>query len=316
MGDRIYSGLDSERASLVSSFALTQNEAKGQVAVLCAMRCLLSNQTIICGTHFVQTVLDFVRLFVSQTSTSGQSKATPAIPPTIFQPSITEAGGVYWAVMTSIKGKRKDLRPREKLQAKGKEALSDYELLMAIIGSGNAQADVSKIARNLLKVFTEKGTEITYDDVIAVLGIGAAKASEIMAAFEFMKRRLQPSERPIIDSPEKAVEQLADIRDKKQEHFVVMTLDGANRLIAKRIITIGTLTSSLVHPREVFADAITDRAANIIVAHNHPSESLDPSDADVRVTERLREAGDLVGIAVVDHIVITSKHHISIMGKS
>lgn len=196
-------------------------------------------------------------------------------------------------------------RPREKLQAKGACALSDFELLQAVIGSGGAQADVSKISRSLLKVFAEKGTEITYDDVCAVLGIGPAKASEVMAAFEFMKRRLQPSERPIIDSPEAAVEQLADIRDKKQEHFVVLTLDGANRLIAKRIITIGTLTSSLVHPREVFADAIQDRAASIIVAHNHPSGQLRQSDADDEVTESLVEAGELLGVRLSDHIIVT-----------
>jgi len=203
-------------------------------------------------------------------------------------------------------------RPREKLQAKGASALSDFELLQAVIGSGGAQADVSKISRSLLKVFTEKGTEITYEDVAEVLGIGPAKASEVMAAFEFMKRRLQPSERPIIDSPEKAVEQLTYMRDKKQEYFVCLTLDGANRLIAKRTITIGTLTSSLVHPREVFADAITDRAASIIVAHNHPSGNLKPSQADSEVTDTLTQSGELLGIKVIDHIVITHTSHRSI----
>jgi DNA repair protein RadC len=163
---------------------------------------------------------------------------------------------------------------------------------------------VSNIARSLLKVFEEKGAEIAYEDVAAVLGVGPAKASEVMAAFEFMKRRLQPSERPIIDSPEKAVEQLADIRDKKQEHFVCLTLDGANRLIAKRTITIGTLTASLVHPREVFAEAITDRAASVIVAHNHPSGSLDISEADYAVTKRLDESSRLLGIDMKYHLVV------------
>ena len=126
-----------------------------------------------------------------------------------------------------------------------------------------------------------------------------------MASFELWRRRFEVSERPIIDSPEKAADQLIDIRDKKQEYFVCLTLDGANRLITKRIITIGTLTSSLVHPREVFAEAITDRAASIIIAHNHPSGNLQPSDADRAVTERLREAGELLGINLVDHIIIT-----------
>ena len=121
------------------------------------------------------------------------------------------------------------------------------------------------------------------------------------------------SYQPIIDSPEKAVELLADIRDKKQEYFVCLTLDGANRLIAKRVVTIGTLTASLVHPREVFADAIADRAASIIVAHNHPSGSLEASQADKEVTNRLRQAGQLLGISLVDHIIITKDHFQSII---
>jgi len=205
--------------------------------------------------------------------------------------------------------KRVSDRPREKLQAKGASALSDFELLQALVGSGGAQADVSKISRSLLRVFTEKGIKISYDDVIAVLGVGPAKASEVMAAFEFMKRRLQPSERPIIDSPEKAVAKLSDIRSKKQEYFICLTLDGANRLIAKRTITIGTLTSSLVHPREVFADAITDRAASIIVAHNHPSGSLEASKADIEVTNQLHKAGNVLGITVLDHVIVTNNSY-------
>ena len=208
--------------------------------------------------------------------------------------------------------RRKDLRPREKLQARGAEALSDYELLMAIIGSGTAQADVTKIARDVQKLLKEKGSELAYDDLLTIKSLGPAKATQIMAAFELWRRQFEVTERPIIDTPEKAVAQLADIRDKKQEYFVCLTLDGANRLIAKRTITIGTLTASLVHPREVFADAITDRAASIIVAHNHPSGSLEPSRADMDVTDRLREAGDLLGVKLIDHIVVTKDSYSSI----
>ena len=208
--------------------------------------------------------------------------------------------------------RRKDLRPREKLQAKGAQSLSDYELLMAIIGSGNKQADVSKIARDTLKLIRRHGADVNYDQLSAVTGMGVAKITEILAALELSKRYLLKSDQPIIDSPEKAVEQLFDIRDKKQEYFVCLTLDGANRLIAKRIITIGTLTSSLVHPREVFAEAIADRAASIIVAHNHPSGSLNPSTADLEVTERLKSAGELLGVNLIDHVVITAKSHTNI----
>lgn len=215
--------------------------------------------------------------------------------------------------MTSIKDKRKDLRPREKLQSKGAPALSDYELLMAMIGSGNAQADVMKISRDVQKLLQEKSSTLTYKDLITIKSLGPAKATQIIAGFELWRRQFEVTERPIIDTPEKAVTQLTDIRDKKQEYFVCLTLDGANRLIDKRIITIGTLNASLVHPREVFADAITDRAASIIVAHNHPSGSLKPSDADNEVTNRIQEAGELLGILLNDHLIVTQNDYVSIL---
>lgn len=212
-----------------------------------------------------------------------------------------------------MKDRAKADRPREKLAIKGAASLSDLELLMALIGSGNKQADVGKIAKDTLKLIQAHGADISYEQLQQVTGMGSAKITEILAALELSKRYLIDSEQPIIDSPEKAAEQLADIRDKKQEYFVCLTLDGANRLIAKRTITIGTLTSSLVHPREVFADAIADRAASIIIAHNHPSGSVKPSTADVEVTNRLTKAAQLVGISLVDHIVVTKTSFASIM---
>lgn len=198
-----------------------------------------------------------------------------------------------------------DDRPREKLAKKGPAALSDYELLMAIIGSGNAQADVTKIARDVHKIIKAKGSELAYDDLLAVKSLGPARITQIMAGFELWRRQFEVSDRPIIDSSEKATELLADIRNKKQEYFVVITLDGGNRLIAKRVVTIGTLTASLIHPREVLADAITDRAASVIIAHNHPSGNLDPSQADLDTTARLHAAAELLGINLVDHIIVT-----------
>ena len=179
---------------------------------------------------------------------------------------------------------------------------------MAIIGSGTQYADVTKLAREVQKLLKEKDSELAYEDLLNVKSLGPAKATNIMAGFELWQRQFEVSERPIIDSPEKAVEQLSDIRDKKQEYFVCFTLDGA-----KRIITIGTLTSSLVHPREVFAEAITDRAASIIVAHNHPSGNLEPSQADRDVTERLKEAGLILGVQLEDHLIVTSKSYSSIV---
>ncbi|MFZ1249724.1 MAG: DNA repair protein RadC [Candidatus Saccharimonadales bacterium] len=203
----------------------------------------------------------------------------------------------------------KEDRPREKLAKYGAGKLSDLELLMAIIGSGVGGADVTKIARDVKKLIAEKGSELTYDDLMSIKGMAIAKTTQFMAAFELWRRQFEVSERPIIDTPEKAVAQLSDIRDKKQEYFVCLTLDGANRLLAKRIITIGTLTASLVHPREVFADAITDRAASIIVAHNHPSGSLEPSQADTAVTRRLQAAASMLGIDFTSHIIVTTSSY-------
>ena len=214
-----------------------------------------------------------------------------------------------------IKDRYKEDRPREKLAKSGAGRLSDLELLMAIIGSGNAKADVGVIARRVLRLLREKDGELVYSDLRGVVGLGGAKIPVILASLELAKRYLVDSDRPVVDSPEKAVTLLTNIRDKKQEHFVCLTLDGANRLIARRVITIGTLTASLVHPREVFADAITDRAAGIIVAHNHPSGSLEISQADRDVTDRLTEAGKLLGISLIDHIVVTKSEHRSIVGQ-
>ncbi|MFZ1361258.1 MAG: DNA repair protein RadC [Candidatus Saccharimonadales bacterium] len=214
--------------------------------------------------------------------------------------------------MTRMSDRRKNLRPREKLQARGAASLSDYELLMAIIGSGNKQADVTKIARKTLKLLKEHSRSITPGELMTVTGIGIAKCSEIIAAFELAERYSSLNSPSIIDSPEKAAFLLRDIRSKQQEHFVLMTLDGGNRLIEIHTISKGTLTASLVHPREVFQPAISDNAASIIVAHNHPSGNLQPSQADRDVTERLREAGELLGIKLLDHIIITKTSFVAI----
>jgi DNA repair protein RadC len=197
--------------------------------------------------------------------------------------------------------------PREKLSSRGAEALTDIELLQAVIGSGGKGNDFKQIAKNLNSVIQKTGADkLTIDDVKSVKGIGDAKATVVFAALEFWRRKHVKQERPVIDAPEKAAEQLHFIRHKKQEHFVLLTLDGARRLINSRVISVGTLTSSLVHPREVFAPAIEDRAASIIVAHNHPSGSLDISAKDKEVTKLIREAGELLGIRLDDHIIVAA----------
>lgn len=203
-------------------------------------------------------------------------------------------------------------RPREKLKRKGSAALTDVELMQALIGSGNAQASAVDIAKRLSAVLRSRRADASYAELSQISGLGPAKICEIISAFELSRRYLLPTVSDIIDTTAKALMQLHDIRHKKQEHFVCLTLDGANRLIARRTITIGTLTASLVHPREVFADAIADRAAAIIVAHNHPSGRAVPSAEDLRVTTRLRQTGDMVGIKLLDHLIVTASGHVSI----
>jgi DNA repair protein RadC len=195
--------------------------------------------------------------------------------------------------------------PREKLNKKGAAALTDVELLQALIGSGGQGNSVTRIATNLSKVIDEVGVDkLTIDDVKTIKGIGDAKATVVFAALEYWRRKFEKKTKPIIDSSEKAAEQLAFIRDKKQEYFVLLTLDGARRLINTHVISKGTLTSSPVHPREVFAPAIEDRSNSIIIAHNHPSGSLTVGKKDKEVTQRIKESGELLGIRLDEHIII------------
>lgn len=204
-------------------------------------------------------------------------------------------------------------RPREKLRRLGPAALSDLELLQAMVGSGNAQADVLTISRHLLDLFNQHDPEIDYAQLSQIMGLGPTKICNILAAFELAQRYLQPSVQPVIDSPESAVAQFANIRHKAQEYLALLTLDGANRLIQRHIVSIGTLTASLVHPREIFAPAIADRAAAVILAHNHPSGNLTPSAADRATTTRIQQVGELVGIPLSDHIIVTKNDWRSIL---
>jgi len=204
--------------------------------------------------------------------------------------------------------------PREKFNDRGAEALSDVELLQAVVGSGGKDNDYVQIAANLNDAIQKIGADkLTIDDVKAIKGIGPAKATVVFAALEFWRRKFTKQNAPLIDTPEKAAEQLDFIRDMKQEHFVVMTLNGARRLINKRVVTIGTLNSSQVHPREVFAPALEDRAASIIIAHNHPSGTFDISDQDREVSRRIKEAGELMGIKLDDHIIVAGDGFVSVL---
>ncbi len=211
--------------------------------------------------------------------------------------------------MVKIQKLDKKDRPREKLLAKGAPNLTDLELIQIIIGSGVKGADVTKISKQIKKILDTNGYKITTEQLTALKGISTATATKLVALFELAEREFKDF--TVIDSAEKAASLVPELKEAKQEHLIVLSLDGAHRLIAKRLISIGTLNASLVHPREVFADPITDRAASIIAIHNHPSGTLEPSEADRQVTKRLKDAGNLLGIQLLDHVIITKTNYYS-----
>lgn len=201
-------------------------------------------------------------------------------------------------------------RPREKLKSKGVTALSDFELLEVLIGSGVAGADVGYIAKQIQKVL-QRGTDaLTYENLITIKGVSVATASKMLSALELARRHLVLGTTPLLTQQD-ILARLSDLRTKKQEHFVCLSLDGGQRLIALRTITVGTLDSVLAHPREVFADAIVDRAACVIVAHNHPSGDPKPSQKDITLTQQLAAAGQLLGVTLRDHLILTKSEHFS-----
>jgi DNA repair protein RadC len=152
----------------------------------------------------------------------------------------------------------------------------------------------------------EHKADLTLDHLQAVSGMGLAKAAQILSAFELARRYLLKDTVRITVSQD-VLPLVADIAGKQQEYFVCISLNGANEVIEKRVVTIGLLDKSPIHPREVFADVIADRAAAVIFAHNHPSGDLQPSEADRHTHEQLTEAAKILGIRVLDHVIVTRK---------
>ena len=205
-------------------------------------------------------------------------------------------------------------RPREKIAKKGVTSLSDQELIESILGRGTRGNDVRLIAKEICGLLKDRQDAIPYDDLMSIRGIGPSKAAQIIACFEIGRRYCAPAGGNIkVTKPQDILSLaiIADIRDKRQEHFICITLSGAGEVLDSRIITVGLLNHTLVHPREVFADAITDRAASVICVHNHPSGSLEPSPQDIAITTQLREAGLLLGIQLIDHIIVTKSGYLS-----
>ena len=158
----------------------------------------------------------------------------------------------------------------------------------------------------------QKGLDVKIEDLTAFEGVGPAKAAVILAAIEFARRRIKP-EGLKVTTPADVLPQIRHYADRKQEHFICATVNGANEVINIRVVSIGLIDRSPVHPREVFADAVADRASGLIVAHNHPSGSLDPSLNDTEATAQLKAAGQIVGIELLDHIIFNRTGYFSFL---
>ena len=209
----------------------------------------------------------------------------------------------------------KEERPRERLAKFGEQALSAQELLQLILGRGIAGESVAVTAQKLLTQFgsLQKLAEASIEELSSIKGIGLAKAAQIKAAFEISRRlstQTAPYKSKELTDPGKVYRLIkSKLKDYHREHFYIITLNSRNHSIAE--VSVGSLNASVVHPREVFAEAIKNKAASVIFAHNHPSGDTEPSEGDLVITNRLVEAGKILEIAVVDHIIVTSNGFLS-----
>lgn len=204
-------------------------------------------------------------------------------------------------------------RPREKLEKYGTNKLSDAELLAVLLRTGVKGLNVIELAKKILRKFSQgKLIKAEFTELKKTFGLGSAKACEIIACMELGRRLLKDKKVELILAPRDVWENLKDIRDNKKEHFIVFYLDTRNQKIKREVISVGTLNANLVHPREVFEPAIYQTAAQILIAHNHPSGDIKPSDDDLAVTKRLLEAGKILGIEIIDHVIVSENSFLSL----
>jgi len=208
-------------------------------------------------------------------------------------------------------------RPREKLIHYGPARLSNKELLAIILRTGGKNENVLDLAGRVIRnCKSENLASVSYAEIRKISGIGPAKACEILACFELGRRLLKGKISSLFLKPEDVWKELKDIRELKKEHFVIFYLDSRNQEIEREIISVGSLNASLVHPREVFEPAVRIHAAQVILAHNHTSGNPEPSRDDLEINRRLVEAGKILGIEVIDHIIVTATGYLSFKEKN
>ncbi|MFQ6093457.1 MAG: DNA repair protein RadC [bacterium] len=209
-------------------------------------------------------------------------------------------------------------KPRERLLEKGPEALRDHELLAILLGAGYRGKNVLDVSRRILSEYPpETLTKIPIKELRKVKGIGPAKACTIKAAFELSKRAFSVDQDtlPAVKTPKDVADTVVDVRRKKKEHFVVLYLNARNQLIHKETVSVGTLNANIVHPREIFQPAVVNSAASIILVHNHPSGDTAPSNDDIQLTQRMVRAGEMMGIDVLDHVIVSERGYLSLKEK-
>lgn len=202
------------------------------------------------------------------------------------------------------------LRPREKLAARGPQGLSDLDLFQLILGSGCRQVPLETLALRCREALDRHGSALAPDALEGIAGLGPAKAAQVTAALELARRIGRPAHLRIT-GPADLVPRLLHWADRPQEIFLTVTLNGAQEVLGVRPVTVGLLNRTLIHPREVFAPALEDRAASIVLSHTHPSGALDPSREDREATHRLSQAGKLLGVEVLDHIILSPSGYYS-----
>lgn len=210
-------------------------------------------------------------------------------------------------------GVRDEDWPWAKIETVGVEGLRDEELLAIILRNGHR--DVLKAARSMLRNrSTAQLLALSLPELRRVKGITAAKAKTLAAAYELSRRALGngPDVFPSISRPVDALPLVADIKDKQKEHFLALFLNARNQVIHREIVSVGSLNASMVHPREVFQPAVGSSAAAAILVHNHPSGDVTPSQADIELTRRLVQAGEIMGIEILDHLIIARERFLSL----